>query len=236
MNTTAIITGATKGLGREICLSFARRGCAVVGTYASDDSSAERLRDDLRSSGARFQIVKSDITNGSDELWTLAEVAEAESLILVNNACPGFHPTPMHRVPWSDVSHQIDVGLKGAWLLSQSAVSRMAKQKRGTIINVLTSALENVPPKGFSAYAVAKHALRGLTLSLAVEFNSRGIRVFSVSPGFMDTEFTRSWDFRLREAITSSDGRMTVPAEAGERVVELAMSDEVGGCGEDYPV
>ena len=236
MSRTAIITGATRGLGREICLSFARNGFDVVGTYGSDEASAALLREQLDSMGIRHQILKSDISGGSGEIWELPEVTSSESLILVNNACPGFQPTPMHRVTWDEVGKQIDTGLKGAWLASQAAVVRMAKQKSGTIINVLTSAVEALPPKGFSAYVVGKHAMKGLTLALAAEFGARGIRVFSVSPGFMDTSFTRAWDERLREAIAGSEGRMSKPEEAGRLIVELTLSAEIPGKGEDYPV
>lgn len=234
---TAIITGATKGLGLETSLAFARAGYAVVATYKTDTHAAEQLQADLAQEGAVFRVVQSDVSDeNAKELWSFPEITTATSLVLVNNACAGFQPEPMHRVNWTAVETQLDVGLKGAWISSQAVLRQMVKSKSGTIVNVLTSAVDGLPPKGFSAYVIAKHALRGLTLSLASEFSSRGIRVFSVSPGYMDTAFTKIWDSRLRDAITSSEGRISSTSEAGKRIVELVESSASPGVGEDHPI
>jgi 3-oxoacyl-[acyl-carrier protein] reductase len=236
MNKAVLITGATKGMGREICLAFARAGYVVIGTYKSDSAAAEQLRSELQADGATFNIIQTDAAEPSEELWKLPEIVNATSLVLINNACPGFNPEPMHRVLWSEVGKQLDIGLKGAWLASQALIPRMVRSKSGTIVNVLTTAVEGLPPKGFSAYVIGKHALRGMTLALAAEFASRGVRVFSVSPGFMDTSFTKAWDSRLRDAIASSDGRSSVPSDAAQRILQLVESSEIPANGEDHPI
>lgn len=236
MNKAVLITGATKGLGRECSLVFARAGYVVVGTYKSDAAAAELLRSQLQTEGATFSIIQTDASAPSEALWTVPEILNASSLVLINNACPGFNPEPMHRVPWSVVEKQLDIGLKGAWLASQALIPRMAKLKGGTIVNVLTTAVEGLPPKGFSPYVIGKHALRGMTLALASEFSSRGVRVFSVSPGFMDTSFTKAWDSRLRGAIASSEGRSSTPSDAAERILQLVESLEISAIGEDHPI
>jgi short-subunit dehydrogenase len=112
----------------------------------------------------------------------------------------------------------------------------MLKLKAGTIIHVLSSAIEGAPPKGFSAYVTAKHALRGFTLALAAEYSPRGLKIFSVSPGYMDSDLTGKWDDRLRESIRGATDRVTDPAAAACRIVELAITDNTPGVGENYPV
>jgi NAD(P)-dependent dehydrogenase (short-subunit alcohol dehydrogenase family) len=112
----------------------------------------------------------------------------------------------------------------------------MIKKGNGTIVNVLTSAIEGAPPKGFAAYLTAKYALQGFTLALAAEYATRGVRVFSVSPGYMETPLTQQWDARLSEAIRANAGRITVPAEAAARIFNLVTAGEALGRGENYPV
>jgi NAD(P)-dependent dehydrogenase (short-subunit alcohol dehydrogenase family) len=91
-------------------------------------------------------------------------------------------------------------------------------------------------PKGFAAYLTAKHALRGLTLALAAEYAERGVRVFSVSPGFMDTPLTKRWDSRLREIIRANSLHVSDPIQAAKRLVELVDNKTAVGQGEDYPI
>jgi NAD(P)-dependent dehydrogenase (short-subunit alcohol dehydrogenase family) len=112
----------------------------------------------------------------------------------------------------------------------------MLKKKTGTIITILSAAIEGAPPKGFAAYVTAKHALRGFTLALAAEYAGRGVKIFSVSPGYMDTPLTRQWDDRLRQMIRDHAGRLTVPAAAARQIVSLAGSADIPGQGENHPV
>ena len=107
-----------------------------------------------------------------------------------------------------------------AWACTQPLLRLMVKNKRGAIVNVLTSAIHGIPPKGFAAYTVAKHALRGMTLALAGEYSRRGVKVFSVSPGYMDTALTQQWDSRFRE-VARTNSRNTDPVVAAKRVFEL---------------
>ena len=112
----------------------------------------------------------------------------------------------------------------------------MLKNGQSSIVNVLTAAIEGAPPKGFAAYLTAKYALQGFTLALAAEYAARGIKIFSVSPGYMETPLTEQWDSRLREAIRVNSGRISIPTEAAARIVELVQDGAVLGRGENYPV
>ena len=235
MKRTVVITGGTKGLGREIALAFARAGHRVMALYASDAQAAARTQAELSELSPGSCAVRHDITAEDPAFWNRPEIAEAESLSLIHNACAPFAPVPMHQLTWGDVQRNLDVAVKGGWLCVQGLIRPMLKKGGGVIVNVLTSAVEGMPPKGFGAYVTAKHALRGLTLGLAAEYAARGVRVLSVSPGFMDTSLTGTWDERLRDAIRSAS-RVTDPAQAALRIVELVEAADTPGQGEDYPV
>ena len=236
MKRTVIITGGTKGLGRELSLAFGRAGHSVIALYASDDLAAQRLRDSLDEAKVTGWVWRHDVSLEDAGIWSRPEIQDAESLTLIHNACPAFSPAPMHQLLWQDFETHFNVAVKAGWLCSQALIRLMLKKGHGTIVNVLTSALEGDAPKGFGAYVTAKHALRGLTLALAAEYAPRGVRVFSVSPGFMDTALTAQWDARLRESIRSAATRITQPDEAARRAVELVEGGTVAGQGEDYPI
>jgi 3-oxoacyl-[acyl-carrier protein] reductase len=236
MKRTVIITGGTKGLGCEIALAFGRSGHFVVALYASDDTAAEQWKHALAEIGAQGCALRQDVTVENAEVWLRPEIQEAENLTLIHNACAPFAPTPLHQLTWRDFSLGFEVAVKGGWLCAQALIRPMLKKGRGTIVNILTSAIASSPPKGFGAYMTAKQALRGLTLSLATEYGARGVRVFSASPGFMNTALTAAWDERLREMVRSGGARLTDPAAAGREILRLVESADVPGRGEDYPI
>ena len=235
MKRTVVITGGTKGLGREIALAFGRAGYAVVALYATDAAAAKSLEVELAGANITGRVWQQDVTEENSAHWNRPEILEADSLTLIHNACARFMPTPMHQLSWTDFQRSFEVAVKGGWSCSQALIRLMLKKGGGTIVNILTSAVEEMPPKGFGAYVVAKHALRGLTLAQAVEYGPRGVRVFSASPGFMTTPLTAQWDAKLREAIRSG-ARNSDPAVAAGRVLELVESKATTGQGEDYPI
>jgi NAD(P)-dependent dehydrogenase (short-subunit alcohol dehydrogenase family) len=176
------------------------------------------------------------VCSAENSLWSRSEIQAADSLTLVNNACAAFSPTPMHQLGWLDFEKNFLVAVKGAWSCSQPLIRLMIKKGHGSIVNVLTSAIEGAPPKGFAAYLTAKHALQGFTLVLAAEYAARGVKIFSVSPGYMETPLTRQWDSRLQEAIRANSGRITIPAEAAARIFQLVEDSTVLGQGENHPI
>jgi len=232
---TVIITGATKGLGRATSLAFAHAGHRVVGIYASDDNAAESVRAELGQLSDDSFVVKHDIRDEGDAFWSRPDIQSAASLVLINNACAPFTPQPFHLLRWEDFERNLSVGLKGSWRCSLALLRPMLRGGRGVIVNVLTAAVHGTPPKGFAAYVAAKHALRGLTLSLAAEYSAKNIRIFSVSPGFMSTPLTAEWDARLVDAIRAG-GVVSNPDEAAAKIVALVDAATTRGQGEDYPV
>ncbi len=232
---TVVITGATKGLGRELALAFAKNGHRIVGSYSTDEAAAESLREQLRFWGNEHCVIRQDVTMENREFWSRPEILSAESLALINNACAPFTPQPFHLLDWNDFESGLQIGLKGSWLCSRAVLRPMIRAGKGTIVNVLTTALHGLPPKGFAAYAIAKHALRGLTLALAAEYAAKGIRIFSASPGFMSTALTANWDSRLAEAICAATPPSD-PADVARRILALVEDTATVGQGEDYPV
>ena len=236
MKRTVIITGGTKGLGREMSLAFGSQGYYVMALYASDDAAAQQLRVALDAAKADGCVLRYDVSVEDARIWNRPEIQDADSLTLIHNACAPFSPVPMHQLRWRDFEVNFNVAVKAGWLCSQALIRPMLKKGGGTIVNILTSAIEGSPPKGFGAYVTAKHALRGLTLALAAEYAARGVRVFSVSPGFMETPLTGQWDDRMREAIRAAATRVTIPSEAAARIGELVENAAVAGQGENYPI
>jgi 3-oxoacyl-[acyl-carrier protein] reductase len=230
---TVVITGATKGLGREIVLAFGRAGWFVFGIYSSDEMAAENLRTEMTKEDFRGTLIRHDVTTVSDSIWNHSEILNTTDLVLVHNAAASFCPTPMHQLQWPDFETAIDVAVKGSWQCVQALIRPMLKAGRGAIVNVLTSAIESFPPKGFAAYVTAKSALRGLNFALAAEYGPRGVKVFTVSPGFMETALTKAWDERFREVIRGAS-RNTDPVAAAGRLLELVENHAIPGRGEDY--
>jgi 3-oxoacyl-[acyl-carrier protein] reductase len=227
----ALVAGGTKGLGREISLALARRGHEVVALYHSDEAAAAAVEASLAAASTRGRCRRHDVRADADSLAD--ELDGAPGLTLVYSAGAPFSPTPFHLLDWKDVAEQLAVGVEGAFRLSQLVLPRMVRHKGGTIAIVLSTVVSpsGLPPRGFGAYATAKFALLGLTRVLAAEYHSRGVRVFSVSPSFMETPLTAAWDERVR-ALVASAAPPRNPAEIASLIVEKI--DDAAGSGEDY--
>ena len=232
-----IISGATKGLGRALALQFGRAGYRVVGFFKSDEQAAARIREEFFTGGLQGEFINHDVTREDpDDVFEKVMSDQSGGLTLVNNACASFEPKPMHLLKWADFQQNLDVAVKGTLQCSQGVLRRMVGARCGTIVNVLTSALEGLPPKGFSAYVVAKAALQGLTKALAGEYSSRGVRVFSVSPGYLATSLTANWDPRLKASLLATGVEPQDPLEVADYVLGLVENPDVPGIGEDYLV
>jgi NAD(P)-dependent dehydrogenase (short-subunit alcohol dehydrogenase family) len=238
LGRTVVVTGGTRGFGRELSLAFARRGCQVVALYRADAEAAAKLDEVFAAERLAGRSFRHDVAESNSEsgAWSLPEIENAESIALIHNASAFFAPKPIHLLDWEDFEAALDVALKGCWLSALGLLRPMLKRGGGTVVTVLTSALSAAePPKGFAAYVAAKAALQTFTASLAAEYRARGIRVFSVSPGFMRTSLTERWHPTIAEAVSKSS-RSTDPARAAERVVRLVDDGTLAGRGESYDV
>ncbi len=182
----AIVTGATGGLGREICLALAREGAAVVVNYARSADKAAALVEQLTALGAEALAVQADVATpeGADALVKAALQRFGRVDILVNNA--GINrDTLIMRMKESDWDDVLDTNLKGAFLCIKAVARPMMKARAGRIINI-GSVSGLAGNAGQANYAAAKAGLVGLTRAVARELGSRNITVNCVAPGAID--------------------------------------------------
>jgi 3-oxoacyl-[acyl-carrier protein] reductase len=232
--STVVVTGGTRGLGRELALHFARHRYRVLSLFRGDAQAAASLEAEFAAEGLNARTFQHDVTRSGDEskVWAQPEIAGSTALILIHNASASFAPKPLHLLSWEEFSSALDVSLKGYWLCKRGVLRQMVRHGSGTIVSVATAALAQ-PPKGFAAYLAAKGAMRALTESVAAEYRSRGIRVFSVSPGFMNTALTGAWHPSMREAVARAGG-VSEPARVAERIRQLVEDSSIPAAGEDH--
>lgn len=228
MSKRAIVTGGTKGLGRALSVALAENGYAVTALYAHDHKAAELLRAVFAQLRTDCAVVQHDLATAVPAVGAFGEVD-----VLINNAWSEFAPKPLHAIAVSDLDATWQVGLRGAWTMTQSVLPGMVRRRSGTIVQVLSEAAQQEPPpKGFGAYLVVKAAVAALSRSVAVEYGDRGVRAFGIAPGVMATDMTASWPHSL----VASMGPLTSPQTIAERTVALIESsqDVVPGRGEVY--
>ena len=231
---TVVVTGGTQGLGRALSLEFAASGYRVLALYHRDVNSAARLDKEFAAAQLAGRTIRHDVAISDADVWSQPEIAGAESLVLIHNASAAFEPRPLHLLKWEEFQENMEVSVKGSWLCTLGMLRTMLKRGGGTIVSVLTSALmSEPPPKGFAAYLAAKAALRALGSSVAAEYGARGIRVFSVSPGFMETALTERWHPAFRDAARQSSAP-TDPTQVAERVRQLVEDPTIPASAENY--
>ncbi|WP_414584525.1 3-oxoacyl-[acyl-carrier-protein] reductase [Scytonema sp. PCC 10023] len=186
----AIVTGASRGIGRAIALELAKLGANVVVNYASSSNAAEELVDTITKAGGSAIALQADVSQ-ADQVEALVNTV-MEKLnrvdILVNNA--GItRDTLLLRMKPEDWQAVIDLNLTGVFLCTRAASKIMLKQRSGRIINI-TSVAGQMGNPGQANYSAAKAGVIGFTKTIAKEFASRGITVNAVAPGFIATDMT----------------------------------------------
>lgn len=191
---TALITGASRGIGRGIAMKFAAEGANVAFTYLSSDEKARELEKELQSFGIKSKGYKSDASSYNEaEALINSVVEEFERIdIVVNNA--GITRDGllmrMSEESWDEV---INTNLKSVFNITKAVQRPMLKQRYGTIIN-MGSVVGNEGNAGQSNYAASKAGIIGFSKSIAQELGSRNIRCNVIAPGFIETEMTAALD------------------------------------------
>ncbi|MDO9001687.1 MAG: 3-oxoacyl-[acyl-carrier-protein] reductase [Bacteroidota bacterium] len=216
-NKVALITGATRGIGRGIALNFAKNGANIAFTYVSSEEKAKAFEIELQSLGIKAKGYKSDAADfkAADELVNNV-VAEFGTIdILVNNA--GItRDTLLMRMSEQQWDEVMNANLKSVFNLTKAVQRPMLKAKKGSIIN-MSSVVGVKGNAGQSNYAASKAGIIGFTKSIALELGSRNIRSNAIAPGFIETEMTAALDEKVVQ-----QWRDSIPLKRGGTTEDVA--------------
>lgn len=223
----ALVTGASRGIGRSIALELASKGAKVIVNYAGSEDRAEGVVEEIETLGASAFKIQADVSNEADVKAMVKEViSEYGSLdILVNNA--GItKDNLLMRMKEAEFNQVIDTNLKGCFLCMKAVSRQMMKQKSGRIINVASVVGVSGNP-GQANYVAAKAGVIGLTKSTAQELASRNILVNAVAPGFISTDMTDALNDEQKAAILKMIplAKLGSPENVANVVRFLASSD-----------
>jgi 3-oxoacyl-[acyl-carrier protein] reductase len=221
-NSTALVTGASKGIGAAIARRLADDGWNVAVNYRSDEEGAKATVKAIEEAGGTAKAFQSDVSNGApDELFKQIEDELGPVIALVNNAgvnADGL-AIQMDDDQWDKV---IATNLTAAFRLTRRAMRPMIKARYGRIVNI-ASVVGPRANAGQSNYAAAKAGLIGMTKTVAAEVARRGVTVNAVAPGFIETEMTKDIPDAVIEAIPAR--RVGAPEDVAAAVRFLASED-----------
>ena len=236
---TAVITGASKGIGAGIALAFAREGANVVVNYAHGKADAEKVAANIKSSGGNAITVQADVSKKSDvdKLFNESRKAFGTLDILVNNAGV-YEFAALDQISEESYRRMFDLNVLGTLLSTQAAVKSM--NGGGSIIN-LSSVASLTPPPTAAVYSATKGAVDVITRTLAQELGPRKIRVNSLAPGLVETEGTKAagtseGEFKSYALSRTPLGRVGEPHDIAKVAVFLASDDSAWITGEVLPV
>ncbi|MCX9158273.1 3-oxoacyl-ACP reductase FabG [Niveibacterium sp. 24ML] len=219
----ALVTGASRGIGRATLLELGRQGAVVVGT-ATSDSGAASITAALEEAGLKGAGLRLDVTNPDDCEAAIAKIEAdfGQIAILVNNAGITRDNIAM-RMKDDEWDAVLDTNLKAVFRMSKLVMRAMMKARYGRIVNV-TSVVGSSGNAGQANYAAAKAGVAGMTRALARELGSRSITVNCVAPGFIDTDMTRALSDGQRDGLLGQIalGRLGRPEEIAATVAFLA--------------
>ncbi|WP_333638153.1 3-oxoacyl-[acyl-carrier-protein] reductase [Tissierella praeacuta] len=197
----ALITGGSRGIGKEIALELARNGVHIGISYVSNTEKANEVLEEIKSYGVNAVAVKANVSVEEDVLQMIKTIEEELGTIdiLVNNA--GItKDNLLIRMKEQDWDEVMDVNLKGVFLCTKAVSRIMMKKRYGKIINI-TSVVGITGNAGQGNYSASKAGVIGFTKSMARELASRGIRVNGIAPGFIETDMTDVLKDEIKEAM-----------------------------------
>ncbi len=213
----ALVTGASRGIGREIAQTLAAYGASVIVNYNGSKDRADEVVEMISAAGGKAIAVKADVAKAEEiaRLFEEAQAAFGRIDILVNNA--GItRDNLILKMSEEEYDTVLDTNLKGAFLCMKHAAKIMLRQKNGRIINI--SSISGIAGNaGQANYCAAKAGLIGLTKSLAKELGSRGITVNAVAQGFIETEMTEKLSEQVKEGMLAQ-----IPLKRAGSVKDIA--------------
>lgn len=223
-NKTAVVTGASRGIGRSIAIDLAKSGTNVVVNYSGNEAKANEVVDEIKALGQQAFAVKADVSNAEEVQAMMKQAIDTFGSIdiLVNNA--GITKDNllmrMKENEWDDV---ININLKGVFNCTKAVTRQMMKQRNGRIIN-LASVVGVCGNPGQANYVAAKAGVIGLTKTTAKELATRHITVNAVAPGFISTDMTDKLDENVQTEMLKQIplARFGAPEDISNVVVFLA--------------
>ena len=214
---TAIITGATRGIGRGIAETFAKHGANVIFTYSSSSDLAKEIENELSKECVIVKGYKSDASNFNDCENLINKIVNDFPVIdiLINNAGITIDNLLM-RMKEEDFDKVISVNLKSVFNMTKAIQRTMLKQRFGSIIN-MSSVVGVKGNAGQSNYAASKAGIIGFSKSIALELGSRNIRCNVIAPGFIETEMTEVLDDKVVQ-----EWRDSIPLKRGGTPKDIA--------------
>lgn len=204
MSRAAFITGATRGIGKQIAITLAKSGCDIAVNYRTENGDLKSIKQEIESNNVKFFAVQGDVSNYEDcERCVKEIIAEFGQIdILVNNA--GItRDTLLMRMKKEDFEQVINVNLIGTFNVTKNVIPYMLKARSGRIVNI-SSVVGISGNAGQTNYAASKAGIIGFTKSLAKEVASRGILVNAVAPGFIQTQMTEVLKDEVKEEIAKT--------------------------------
>ncbi len=213
----ALVTGASRGIGRAIALALKSAGASVVGTATSEAGAAA-----ITQAGLEGRVLDVRDAAGCDALVAGLQKSAGDVLVLVNNAGITRDNLAL-RMKDAEFDEVLETNLRAVFRLSRAVMRGMMKARWGRIVNI-TSVVGAAGNAGQANYAAAKAGVVGMTKSLAAELGSRGITVNCVAPGFIDTDMTRALSEEQRSALLGRIplGRLGAPEDVAAAVAYLA--------------
>lgn len=236
-NEVALVTGASRGIGKATALALGAKGATVIGT-ATSENGAEAISAYLKENGVNGIGVKLDVTHQSEIDHVMDRIVEeyAAPGILVNNA--GItRDNLLMRMKDADWDAIMETNLKSVFRMSKACLRPMTKARKGRIISI-ASVVGLMGNAGQTNYSAAKAGILGFTRSLAREVGPRGITVNAVAPGFIDTDMTRDLADEHKQLLLNQIplGRLGQPEEIAAAVAFLASPEAAYITGETISV
>ena len=216
-----LITGGASGLGEAITRKMSKKADKVYFTYSKSDVNAKKLEEEFLNTHA----IKCDFSISQEVSFLCEQITELQIDVVVNNAYNGsFIQSYFHKTESTNYLEEFNGNILPTIAITQAAINVFRKKKKGKIITILTSALQNTPPLGASIYVANKAYLKKLTQVWATENSKFGITSNTISPSFMKTSMTSEMDERIVDQIQDQHPLKTLltPNEVAETVVFLS--------------